>query len=238
MPDLCCVNVGTKYSPEYVEKLYNSAKRNCTVDYDFVIITDNPVHYQHLDAKIITIEHDYWKNPKQGWWYKMYLFNPDLPIDNQVLYLDLDVVVVSNIDKFFNYKQDQMCICQDFNRVTIPKYHVSNSSVMYFDRAQYADLWTTFINNHKELTSKYRGDQDYITAHLGKNKHWWPQQWAMSWKWEVKGGGVKTNRGHGQVEYLSNKPYVLDPQTSLLVFHGNPNPHDELDFSIIKENWQ
>jgi Glycosyl transferase family 8. len=140
MPDLCCVNVGTKYSPEYVEKLYHSAKRHSTVNYDFVVITDNPAHYQHLDVKTIPVDMKNWNNPKQGWWYKMYLFKPDLPIDNKVLYLDLDVVVVGNIDKFFDYKQDCMCICQDFNRVTIPKYHVSNSSVMYFDRNQYTHL--------------------------------------------------------------------------------------------------
>ena len=38
---LLCLKHGTKYGPEYVNKLYNMVKRNCSLDYEFVCLTDN-----------------------------------------------------------------------------------------------------------------------------------------------------------------------------------------------------
>ena len=36
-----CLKHGTKYSANYVNKLYNMVKRHCTLDYEFVCLTDD-----------------------------------------------------------------------------------------------------------------------------------------------------------------------------------------------------
>jgi len=56
----------------------------------------------------------------------------------------------------------------------------------------------------------------------------------MSYKWEVLNGGLKRM---GTKEYKSDKT-VLHNDTSILVFHGKPNPGDVLDDPLILENWK
>jgi hypothetical protein len=36
-----CLKWGTKYGPEYVNKLYNMVQRNTTLDYEFICLTEN-----------------------------------------------------------------------------------------------------------------------------------------------------------------------------------------------------
>ena len=39
---ICTVYFEGKYTPDYVEKLYNSLKRNCTLPFEFICYSDNP----------------------------------------------------------------------------------------------------------------------------------------------------------------------------------------------------
>ena len=68
-----CLKHGTKYSSDYVNKLYNMIKRNCTLDYKFACLTDDPLD---LDPNIQILD-----LPKglPGWWNKPYMFSKDLP---------------------------------------------------------------------------------------------------------------------------------------------------------------
>ena len=36
-----CLKHGTKYSADYVNRLYNMVKRNCRIDYEFVCMTED-----------------------------------------------------------------------------------------------------------------------------------------------------------------------------------------------------
>ena len=39
---ICTIYFEGKYTPDYVEKLYNSLKRNCTIPFEFICYSDNP----------------------------------------------------------------------------------------------------------------------------------------------------------------------------------------------------
>ena len=39
---ICTVYFEGKYTPDYVERLYNSLKRNCTLPFEFICYSDNP----------------------------------------------------------------------------------------------------------------------------------------------------------------------------------------------------
>ena len=125
-----CLKHGTKYSSEYVNRLYNMVKRNCTLPFEFVCLTENPTDI-NPNIKIIPLP-----SGLKGWWCKPYMYSADLPIKGIVLYMDLDVVISNNIDKLFIWKPNNWCTIRDFTRVMRPQWQKYNSSVVRFKTGQ------------------------------------------------------------------------------------------------------
>ena len=88
-------------------------------------------------------------------------------------------------------------------------------------------------NDSTSIVRKHKGDQDWVTELLGGSKVWWPYEWVMSFKWEVLNGGLVRL---GTQEYKGTQTKVSQ-ETSILVFHGRPNPEDVTD-DIIVNNWK
>ncbi len=208
-----------KYSHEYVNKLYSMAKRNCTVPFNFICVTERE---KHLD-KNITIK----KLPDtglHGWWNKVYLFKPGF-LDGVNFYLDLDVVIHDNIDSFLTYgKEDDFVACLDFGQ---PEQWF-NSSVMRFNSDVHGHIWETFNKNTSKYTRRFHGDQNFITSIMRDKPgtEIYPNEWAWSYKW-----------GHGRGNIRRGKGYAPVPGSKIAVFHGRPNPEQVKD-SWVLENWR
>ena len=107
---------------------------------------------------------------------------------------------------------------------------------MWWDTTQYKHIWETVVKQDINFfTAKYRGDQDFIsdvipTAH----RRFFHTEWVKSWRWECLDGGFDFRRR----KYLSpNTGTKIDKDTSILVFHGSPNPHETTD-PVIANHWQ
>lgn len=230
--NIICVHVGDKYSNDYVEKLYRGCMRNSTEEFTFTILHDGK-NYQlnERNVKYIAVEPMSFLSPHNLWWYKMQAFRDDVATAEQNLLLDLDIVIVNDIDKFWKYKPSEFVIIQDFNRHWFPNYSRSNSSIVKFTPNIAKDIFNDYFINSIQYARKFRGDQDYLDEYV-KDKVWWPKKWAMSWKWEVYNGGM--------VESNSTKYYnsitSIDEDTSVLVFHGKPDPHDVKE-NVLKLHW-
>lgn len=228
-----CLKHGTKYSSDYVNKLYNGVKRNCTLDFEMVCLTDDHRGINE-DIKIIKLPSGF-----QGWWCKPYMFSKDLPLNGTILYLDLDVVIASNIDKLFSYQPNHWCVVRDFTRVMRPKWPKYNSSVIRFKVGQLDHVWQEYVADPKTIQRKYFGDQDYLyDATKNSQAFLYPDSWIQSWKWEVRKnktfapGGTKGNRKLKVVENVT--PRV---ECCVCVFHGDPNPHNCEDPWVV-DNWK
>jgi len=229
-----CLKHGTKYSTEYVNKLYNMVARHCTLDYEFVCLTDDPEGIDHR-VKILPL-------PKsvQGWWCKPYMFSKDLPLKGTVLYMDLDVVIASNIDKLFTWMPEHWCTVRDFTRVYRKDWKKYNSSIVRFKVGQLDFVWTEFQKDQKSIQSRLHGDQDWIyevTQKFKKQAMLYPDSWIQSWKWEVRkdkilASGTKGNRKLRTIEHVT--PRV---ECCVCVFHGDPNPHN-CDDPWVVDNWK
>ena len=219
MLNVFCLYAGDAYSIEYVENLVNGVKQNLKQDYVFHIFTDRKDQLAQLKllGNVILLPK---LNVPKLWWYKLYMFNKANIITGPVLYLDLDVIIIGDLDKFVT-TDNKLRIIHDFNRSNVAggQYNKSNSSTMSWVFEHHTNMWGRFNENMDKYTSKMHGDQDFI--HLfARNKEWWPDNWAISYKWE----------------YCRNKLY--DPsQTSILVFHGKPKPNDITDVAL-KKIWQ
>ena len=231
---ILCLKHGTKYSSDYVNKLYNMVKRNCTLDYTFVCLTDDTTN---INPNIITVPIP---NYLQGWWCKPYMFSKEIGLTGTILYLDLDLVIASNIDHLFSYEPNRWCTIRDFTRKQRPLWEKYNSSVVRFNTGQLTNVWDLFKNNNKEIERKYHGDQDwlYFVTNETEPAALFPDSWIQSWKWEIrrtkdfKVGGTKGNR------LLRTIEQITPPEDCCItVFHGDPNPHNCED-PWVKENWK
>ena len=201
--NIICLKVGTKYSSDYVNKLYNMTQRHTTIPHRFVCFTEdsnglNP----EIEVKPLP------NVPKHitGWFYKLAFFQPNLAgLQGTILYFDLDVVIINNIDEMFTYKPGEFCIINDWLYSDILKQKKYNSSIMKWNVGQYSNMFYDFVNNFK-YTKKYVGDQDYITDYV-QPPALWPKDWCVSFKF--------------------SKCYQTFPKDSkVIVFHGKPNPHE------------
>ena len=229
--NIICLKHGDKYGPEYVNKLYSMCKKYCTYDFNFYCITENPTDLLK-GVKVIKVREQTWK----GWWWKPYLFNSELPVEGTILYMDLDVVISENIDKLFDYYPGEFCIIRDFTRAMRPNWERYNSSVMRWEAKSLAHLWDIFNINPAQYMRRHHGDQDYIWEQQ-KGAKLWPDEWIVSWKWEVrktknfKPGGTRGNRVFQNVESVRPKK-----ENCICVFHGDPNPAKCEDPWVV-DNW-
>jgi len=226
--NLLCVCVGTAYTADYVENLYRGAKKHTSVDFEFYVYTDNVKQFPQ-DLGWNFVELSLYDQPAKGWWYKMELFNSDrLPSGNN-LYIDLDSVIIRDLSAFWNFSADTLGICHDFNRQFSQRINLSNSSVMTWKTGSLDALYDYYCNNQQEIFKRFRGDQDLIHKWVN-DKTWFPAQWAMSWRWEIKNGGLSRPQG----SYVSDKPYIIPDATKIIVCHGKPKPHE---ISELKHLW-
>jgi len=227
-----CLKHGNKYSAEYVNILHRMVKRHLTLPYTFCCLTEDPKGLDK-DIRVIPLPQGL-----TGWWCKPYMFSKDLPIKGDILYLDLDVVIARNIDKLFTYHPNAWCTIRDFTRAMRPKWQKYNSSVVRFKTGQLDHVWTDFNKNKVNIQKKFFGDQDWLYHRVGGQAVLYPDNWILSWKWEVRKSkewapnGRKGNRTFKDIENVTPRP-----ECCIAVFHGDPNPANCQD-PWVRENWQ
>tara|TARA_B110000503_G_C7016466_1_gene357930 strand:+ start:50 stop:922 length:873 start_codon:yes stop_codon:yes gene_type:complete len=228
-----CLKYGTKYSAEYVNVLYNMVKRNLTIPFEFVCFTED---HKNINREI-RIEPLPVRSDVSGWWYKPYFFNPELPLKGTILFIDLDVVIFNNIDYLFTYLPGQFCIIRDFNKITNPTWKKFNSSIFRLETGQHPQVYTNFISNPKEVSKRFHGDQDWIFNQVTSNFNYFPDEWLQSYKWEMRGKPHMQRDKNGVRNFLTpGEPKILS-NTSVAIFHGEPNPHNCIDQWVV-DNWR
>ena len=207
-------------------------KRHTTVPYKFHCLTDDP---NGLDPEInvIKLPTDPWI---KTWWSKLYMFSPDLPLQGNILFFDLDVVIFDNIDILFTHNPGKFHIIRDFNRCRVPDWKLSNSSCMRWKAGTMNYLWTKFVENPSAVMQQNHGDQDWITKKARDDINHWPDNWIRSYKWEMIGlKDTKILNKDGKK--IFRKPADITPENNVAVFHGEPKPFNCGDDWVVK-NWQ
>lgn len=164
----------------------------------------------------------------------MQLFNP-AHYSGQLLYLDLDTVIVNNLDWITQLGSSHLWAIRDFKTLWRPKFQGINSSVMYWHTEKFAKIWTEFAEQDiLKLCAKYHGDQDYLSAVLKPTqRRFFPEKSAQSWRWQALDGGMDPYKRTYNHPGLGTQ---IGPDTSLLIFHGQPKP-DQVTDPVIKTHW-
>ena len=227
-----CLKHGDKYGAEYVNTLYSMIKRHTTIPIEFICFTENP---KGIDSGVriqpIPLHPDI-----KGWWYKPMFFNPGLNFKGPMLYMDLDIIIFKNIDNLFEYKAGEFCVLRDFNRCIQSNWDRMNSSIFRLNPGQHKVVYERFMQDPEYHAKRYHGDQDWLYANVKSQFNFWPDEWIQSYKWEMR-GRPEMNRTSGRRNFaMKGEPTIL-PETSIAVFHGDPNPKDCVD-DWCRENWR
>jgi hypothetical protein len=212
-----CLKHGNKYSAEYVNVLKKMTQRNLTVAHEFVCFTEDPKGIDP-DIRILPLPAVVLK----GWWYKTMLFNPHLPIQGTMLFIDLDVIIFKNIDKLFTHKPGEFCVCRDFNRCFQPNWQKMNSSVVRWSTGQHPQIYNNFIKDPHTISKRFHGDQDWLFDQVKKHYQFWPDEWIQSYKWEMRGNPKLVRQKTGFKNFTSPGEPKIKSDTAVAVFHGDP----------------
>ena len=204
-------------------------QRHLTVPHRFVCFTDDSTG---LNPNIETIGLPS-NGSIKGWWWKTYIFKHDHFNSGDVnLFFDLDIVIVNSIDKLVSDPSNFLGF-EDPGKI-YSRTSKLNSSVMKWNAGMFSDIWDTYISN-QQLAYGLHGDQDWIWKLHSQKIKFYPEHWIKSYKWQVRTHSELQRFGSIQ-KFKDIKNPKLHPETSILVFHGTPNPHDVQD-PIIVDNW-
>lgn len=205
--------------------------RHLTVPYEFVCLTDD----QHpIDGVRSIVQPS--ANYAKGWWHKVHMFDSNLAVQGRILYLDLDVVIHSNINKLVDIKGDRFYGIRDFNRKFYPSWQSLNSSALSWTHGTNADIWTQFQED-RSTAQRLQGDQDWIWKLARDRIKFWPDAWIQSYKWEIRGREQLVDRTGRKGFKTVSHAVALHPECLIAVFHGAPNPEDVQDLFVV-DNWR
>ena len=160
--NVICLKWGKKYSAEYVNKLYSMTRRNVSLQYRFICITDDPEGIRD-EVEIRKLPDTSWSKSEKCWEKLVAFASPLFDIEGTSLFLDLDVVIVDNIDCFFTHMPDkEFIIIKDWHQKDI----TGNSSVFRYQVNRHPDVLGHIINNFDAVSSRFRDEQSYLTDHM------------------------------------------------------------------------
>ena len=218
--NIVCLKWGSKYGPEYVNRLYWMVSRHLRQPFRFHCLTEDG---RGLEPEIIQLPLDC-TDGLSGWWYKLALFKQDFfDLRGQLLYLDLDIVITGNIDFLYDTPGDFLII-RNWSRQLM-----WNSSVMRFEIGAYASVWERFASAAEHVMATCNGDQEWIFQCVPEAGNW-PAHKILSYKKSLDSKAFPLLEKLGGARLGLKAPVHLDTplpeQAAIIVFHGKPDPED------------
>jgi len=210
---------GSKYGHEYVNRLHKSIKKHTKRSTQLYCFTDNS---DNIDKDIIckplpkiflpeTISFTPWRKMSL-WQYPLY------DLEGDVLFLDLDLVITGDLDRFFDFKPGNYCVIENWTQIG---ENIGNTSCFKFPIGKYNSVFEKFKRNPKKYWKKYHIEQIYLSAQI-KDQVFWPPEWCKSFKhdllpcWPIR----------------IWQPAKLPDNTSIVAFTGKPDPDD-----VVNGKW-
>ncbi len=219
MQTIICMKWGKRYNFNYVNNLYEAIQKHTTKPTKLICFTDdsrkisNNILCRPLPK--INIPKEISKTP----WRKLSIWQyPLLDLDGDILFLDLDLVITNNLDKFFTFNPGKFCVIENWTQIG---KGIGNTSCFRFPIKRYRNIFDEFEINPHKIWKKYHIEQVYISKTINE-QIFWPKNWCQSFKhnllprWPIR----------------IWKPANLPNETSIVAFTGKPDPDD-----VLREKW-
>lgn len=223
MINIVCLKWGNKYGPEYVNRLYAMVRRHTTQDFRFWCLTEDVAGIRS-EVFIVPLQ---FGDTLDSWWNKIWLFSRDLPIPlgEQIFYIDLDTVIVSNIDDLLTDQVPDIVMLRDFYQGIARTAGQVGSGLMSWRHGSYEKIWQDFIQNPVAAIKSVHphGDQAWVERCIDAWYCWqdlFPGR-VVSFKIDCADG--------------------LPPGSSIICYHGRPSIPDSItqsvDHSTAMKKW-
>ena len=244
MKNVVCIKWGKKFGVEYVNKLYNAVQRNLSLKHRFICLTD--------DAEGIVAGVETFDIPRADLkicWNKLALFDRGIHnIEGQILFLDLDVVIVKPIDDLFLFQPESKFVSiKEWVSVdyALPDMTPFNASAMRFDVGAFPFIVEEFYKE-RDVTLIEEIFFDEAASKLGQSEKvtyndlegFPPRVFNGDQEWEY----YMLYKNNVKVDYypegwLASYRYGFDSKARVIVFHGEPKPEQVSD-EIVMRNWR
>ena len=244
MKNVVCIKWGEKFGVEYVNKLYNAVQRNLSLKHRFICLTD--------DAEGIVAGVETFDIPRADLkicWNKLALFERGIHnIEGQILFLDLDVVIVKPIDDLFLFQPESKFVSiKEWVSVdyALPDMTPFNASAMRFDVGAFPFIVEEFYKE-RDVTLIEEIFFDEAASKLGQSEKvtyndlegFPPRVFNGDQEWEY----YMLYKNNVKVDYypegwLASYRYGFDSKARVIVFHGEPKPEQVSD-EIVMRNWR
>ncbi len=206
---------GARYGPEYVNRLYRAVKKYTKRPTRFICFTEDTLG---IDEGVIIYDlpevnlPDYPHSPP---FRKVSLWQAPLEdLDGDVLYLDLDIVICGDLDRFFDYEPGEYCVAENWTQLG---KGIGNTSCYRFPVGRYKHIFDDFNTDPEAIEQKYKISQKYISDAVG-NMVYWPSDWAVSFKHTLL----------PRWPFNFFKTAKPGPNTSVVAFTGKPDPDEAM----------
>ena len=167
MLKICTVYFGDTYTPDYVGKLYDGIRRNCSIPFQSICISDDP----SVEADVV-LSYNHYGDVKKHW-HKLKFFSPHFGYQDpgdDIIIMDIDQVITGNVDDLIGHP------VEDGELVTYGIWWKSllhtNGGFYKFKSGSLKFVWDDFIENPEywqnhyyingDVHFKYYGEQNYV----------------------------------------------------------------------------
>jgi len=226
--NIVCIKWGDAYDAEYINILHHMIVRNTSYDVDFYCFTDET---DGINKDIIIKPLPILNTLKEYQTIHAYRKEAGLCDDGlgglknkRVFFFDLDVVIISNLDEFFDYPEDdKFYIINDWNS---KGDQIGQASAYSWVVGTLGYIKEYFEKNPKEVVDKFfTASQEYLSSKvIEKNGslNFWPDNWFCSFRFHCmpKIGPLR--------HFIAPKIPKDRPGLKVIIFHGMPNPREAI----------
>lgn len=179
MQTVVCMNWGTRYGPDFVNRMWRAVQRNTARPTRLVCLTDDPTGVdpavQCQTIPDIDLPPDLINTP----WRKLTLWaSPLHDLSGDVLFLDLDLVITGSLDAMFDFEPGRYCVIENWTQMG---QGIGNTSAFRFPVGKFSHIYNDFQDNPDAILDKYRIEQVYISREIA-DQLFWPRDWCVSFK--------------------------------------------------------
>ena len=189
MLKICTVYFKGFYTPDYVTKLYRSLKKNSTIPFEFICLSDT----NDIEADVI-LPYNHYSNIKKHW-HKLKFFSPQFggqkPNDD-IIIMDIDQVITNNVDDLIGFpvKENELVSYGQWwdNNLRLNggfyKFKSGSLKKIWNDFALNPEFWQLNYYNKGIVHHKYYGEQNYVNWKVKENNiklTTTPKEWLVKY---------------------------------------------------------
>lgn len=216
LKQIICIKWGTRYGPEYVNRMYGMLSRSLTGPFQLYCLTDENTGIRS-EVKVLPLPELGCPVPSKapGKWRKTALWGHELyGITGVALFLDLDVVITGNMDDFFTYgNPDDVVVARNWIK---PLERLGQTSVFRYPIGKHGYMLDNFRKDPEGLANHYQFEQRFVTKCVKPGIVFFPTHWVAHFRLNCL--------GPWPLRYL--RPAVMPKRAKVVIFPGKPDPHD------------